>query len=373
MTEEGKKRVKEILIKYFETRGSPNSVLRKYFTIWYRKARYLSCLDNARIISEFCKRNLNRYLNFKKWNKLCEKIILKEKLKIVKSSKIVNRRRNKIFDLIRLTRLNTVYAKRRYLHYIILCWLIYTRNINKKRAHIKTLYENMLNTYMHMADDVFGNNQKENPSIQDALFEAVDSDKFQTKELKDVPLAQSYYETKKDIKKVTTNITYINKEEQDLDSKEYITYKTFVSKHPIPTPTTNGSGNIKIIKKVVKVGDGERLQSRGRGRKYRTKVEKEILNKFYEENRNYSKNKEKIQKEENEENLNEKKFDKRYVENKNIKIEKSEDVDNSLEKEEITNLYNNKDMKKKETTYSERRKYFAKYNDEDQKELDDED
>ena len=373
MTEEGKKRVKEILIKYFETRGSPNSVLRKYFTIWYRKARYLSCLDNARIISEFCKRNLNRYLNFKKWNKLCEKIILKEKLKIVKSSKIVNRRRNKIFDLIRLTRLNTVYAKRRYLHYIILCWLIYTRNINKKRAHIKTLYENMLNTYMHMADDVFGNNQKENPSIQDALFEAVDSDKFQTKELKDVPLAQSYYETKKDIKKVTTNITYINKEEQDLDSKEYITYKTFVSKHPIPAPTTNGSGNIKIIKKVVKVGDGERLQSRGRGRKYRTKVEKEILNKFYEENRNYSKNKEKIQKEENEENLNEKKFDKRYVENKNIKIEKSEDVDNSLEKEEIKNLYNNKDMKKKETTYSERRKYFAKYNDEDQKELDDED
>ena len=97
------------------------------------------------------------------------------------------------------------------------------------------------------------------------------------------------------------------------------------------------------------------------------------MNKFYEENRNYSKNKEKIQKEENEENLNEKKFDKRYVENKNIKIEKSEDVDNSLEKEEITNLYNNKDMKKKETTYSERRKYFAKYNDEDQKELDDED
>ena len=413
ITEEGKTRISEILYRFFETRGSPISALRKYFTIWYRKAKYLACIDNARIISDFCKRNLTRALNYKKWKKICEKLILREKIKIIKMTPVADQKRNKLFDLIRLTRINTVYAKRRYLHYILLCWLIYTRNINRKRKHIKALYENMLSTYMHMADDVFGNNQKENPSVQDALFEAVDSDKFHYKQIKDVPIAEEYYKTKKQIQKVTTNITYVNnnnninindnRDDDDIDEKEYITYKTFVSKHPIPAPSSS-KREVKVIEKVgrvAKVGEGEKLHSRGRGRKYRTKNEKEILNKFYSENRNYSKSKERLQKEESEENANEKDSNN-FGEKKSVRItiKKTGGKNRSFNKEEMRKIYkiensngnididnldndniddddnnniDNNNVKKTEMTYSQRRKYFGKrFNDEDEKEEEDE-
>ena len=405
ITEEGKTRIKEIFLKFFETRGSPLSALRKYFTIWYRKAKYLACIDNARIISDFCKRNLNRAQNYKKWKKICEKLILREKIKIIKMTQVADKKKNKLYDLIRLTRINTVYAKRRYLHYILLCWLIYTRNINRKRKHIKALYENMLSTYMHMADDVFGNNQKENPSVQDALFEAVDSDKFHYKQIKDVPIAEEYYKTKKQIQKVTTNITYVNnnnninindnKDDDDIDEKEYITYKKFVSKHPIPAPSSNRE--IKVTEKVgrvAQVSEGEKLHSRGRGRKYRTKNEKEILNKFYNENKKYSKSKERINKKESEENVNEK--DNVVGEKKSVRItiQKTGGRNKSFNKEEMRKIYkvennndnididnidddnnniNNNNIKRKEKTYSERRKYFGKrFNDEDEKEVEDE-
>ena len=306
MTEEGKRRVSEILIKYFQTRGDPISVLKKYFTIWHRKANYLACLENAKIITQFCRRNLNRNINYRKWKKICEKLIFREKMKIIKLSRVEELKRNKIFDLIRLTRINTVLAKRRYLHYILLCWLAYTRNINRKRKHVKALYENMLNTYMHMADDVFGNNQKENPSVQDALFEAVESDKFHTQNLHDVPVAEKYYEDKKEIKKVTTNITYINNPDKDIEPKEYVTYKAFVSTRPLPTSSSSGNIKEKVIKqKIIKVGAGERLQSRGRGRKFRTNVEKEILNKFYDDKNIYNKIKrEEVKEEDNQDNNN---------------------------------------------------------------------
>ena len=375
MTEENKQRVKEILKKIFEKRGTPNSILRKYFTIWYRNARYLTCLDNANIITNFCKRNLKNCINNKRWKKLSKKLVLREKIKIIKSSKIVDKKRNKIIDLIRITRINTVFSKRKYLHYILLCWLVYTRNIIKKRNNIKILYENMLNTYMHMADDIFGNNQKENPSVQDALFEAVDSDKFHTKDLKDVPIAEEYYKNKEEIKRVTTNITYVDKEEKDFDSKEYITYKKFISKYPIKS----NNENLIIKKKISKVEESERLKSRGRGRKFRTNAQKEILNKFYDENRNYSKSKKELQKEEKEEKFYEKEDfensdsgeeeNNKTINNKIIK-EKHKSY-NNLEKETIFD--NDKDINKKAIPYSERRKYFGKkINNEDEKEIENE-
>ena len=379
MTEESITRVKEILTRFILNRGSNNSALKKYFYIWYRNAKYLSCLDNAKIISQFCKNNLKRYQNFKKWRKICEKLIVKEKIKIIKYSKVVDKKRNKIFDLIRLTRINTVYAKRRYLHYILMCWLIYTRNLNRKRKHIKALYENMLNTYMHMADDVFGNNQKENPSVQDALFEAVDSDKFHIKNTKDVPTAEKYYMNKKEIKKITTNVTYVDNDDKDFDTKEYVTYQTFVSKHPIQASSiTKNKGDVKITKKIIKVGAGERLQSRGRGRKYRTKNEREILNKFYSENRNYSKNKERLRKESEEFN-NEKYFNndigKKEVKQYGISIEKVDKKNRSFNKEEMDKIINKiyKDANKTEKIYKDKRQiYKRRFNDENEKEMEDE-
>ena len=95
---------------------------------------------------------------------------------------------------------------------------------------------------------------------------------------------------KKEIKKVTTNITYINNPDKDIEPKEYVTYKAFVSTRPLPTSSSSGNIKEKVIKqKIIKVGAGERLQSRGRGRKYRTKNEREILNKFYQDKKIYTK------------------------------------------------------------------------------------
>ena len=398
ITEESKKRITEILIKYFQSRGDPLSVLRKYFTIWNRNANYLACLENAKIITDFCRRNLYKTINYRKWKKICEKLILREKVKIIKLSRVEDdSKKRKIFDLIRLTRINSVLAKRRYLHYILLCWLAYTRNMNRKRKHVKTLYENMLNTYMNMADDVFGNNQKENPSVQDALFEAVESDKFQTKDLHDVPLAEKYYQDKKEIKKVTTNITIINNADKDNEPKEYFTYKAFISKRPLPISASSGNIKEKTIKqKVIKVEPGERLQSKGRGRKYRTKVEREILNKFYDDKKIGFDKRKKIEKEEekdenevNEGNLEEKfggKFNgsnytaNNFEGNKSISIRiTSNKIGNNLGNSYNYSMnVNDKDINninKKEMSYRKRRALFGtRYNNkkEDEKEMEDE-
>jgi hypothetical protein len=232
---------------------------------------------------------------------------------------------------------------------------------------------------MNMADDVFGNNQKENPSVQDALFEAVDSDKFHTNNTKDVPTAEEYYMNKKEIKKITTNVTYADNDDKDFGTNEYVTYKAFVSKHPIQASSiTDNKGDVQITKRIIKVGAGERLQSRGRGRKYRTKNEREILNKFYNENRNYNKNKERLRKE-NEEINNEKyiknDIGKKEVKKYGISIEKVDKKNRSFNKEEIDKIINkiHKEANKTEKIYKDKRQiYKRRFNDEDEKEIDDE-
>ena len=109
------------------------SLLRKYFTIWYRKVQYLTLINNARIISEFCKRNLNRALNYKKWKRLCERLLLKERLNLVKSSKAITNHINKIFDLIRLTRVNTVFSKKKIYTFYDYCMVsLYKKYKTKK-------------------------------------------------------------------------------------------------------------------------------------------------------------------------------------------------------------------------------------------------
>jgi len=362
MTEESKTRVTEIFYKFLSTRGDPLSLLRKYFSIWMRKTNYLTLIKNARIIGEFCKRKLKYRLNYKKWKKICEKLLLKERIKLVKLSKNVTIRISKIFDLIRVTRINSVFSKKRFLHFIIVAWLAYTRTIKQKRSHVQTLYENMLNTYMNLADDVFGNNQKENPSVQDALFEAVDSSKFQTKILQDVPLAKEYYEKKKEITKVNTNITYFygkdNEEEKDINSKEYTVYKSIKSSHPFSninttftTNTENEEKNKFSREKKIEIKKEERLHSRGRGRAYRTKEEKEII-KNYDKNILYGLNKKKNEEIEDNEEKNT---------NKNIiyKSYKTEYIQkNNDDNEDTINNSENKDTKK--MNYRERRRFYLR-------------
>ena len=67
---------------------------------------------------------------------------------------------------------------------------------------MKYLYENLLKTYMNLANDIFGNNQYENPSVQDAMYEAVNTNKFITLMPDDVPLARKHYEEMRKIKSV---------------------------------------------------------------------------------------------------------------------------------------------------------------------------
>ena len=101
---------------------------------------------------------------------------------------------------------------------------------------------------MNIANDIFRNNQKENPNVQDAIFEAVDSDKFQTKDLLDVPIAQKYYEQKKEITKITKNISYDNKIKNNIiNTKEYTIYKNTVRSYPISSSIKKNDNKEKII------------------------------------------------------------------------------------------------------------------------------
>ena len=294
MTDEALKRAKEILYKFIITKLDVFSLLRKYFTIWNRKSNYLSLLDNANIITEFCRINMKKLLTYRKWRKISEKLILKEKIKIVKLSKEITYRIHKIFDLIRITRVNTVYSKQKYLLLIIIAWLAYTKNINYKRNNVKNLYENMMTTYMNVADDVFGKDQKENPSVQDALFEAVDSNKFYTNKLQDVPLAKEYYGKKTKITKITKNISkyssYGINENLDMDKNEEnkninntMVYTSYNLKNkPVSTSNsfnTNTYSNIK--RKNINEGNRYNIINKYKTKKYKSNKENEREFKSY--------------------------------------------------------------------------------------------
>ena len=298
---ETEKRITEILYKCITSKNTTKSIIKKYFYLWLRKANYLTLMENARIITDFCRNNLDKAKIYKKWKKISEKLIIKEKIKIIKKTEIIYSRKNKIMDLIRLTRFNSIYAKRRYLHYILLSWFALTKDLSKKKQHIKNLYENMLNTYMNMADDIFGNNKNQNQSVQEAMNEVATSNKYSIKEYKDVPKAEDYYKNRREPPKISTNTSYINK------NKIYI-------KKEIIQSTLRENTSTTFVKKEVKIKENERLHSKGRGRKYRTKAEKEILNKFGKNS--YNNKREKLEKE----NLS--MNEKENTQNNNIKLNK---------------------------------------------------
>ena len=105
-----------------------------------------------------------------------------------------NKKKRKLYELIRITKLNKAFSRRRYIHYILLLWYIYSKNTHQKKSSLKFLYENLLRTYMTLANDIFGNNQIENPSVQDAMYEVLTSNKFISLHQDDVPLAKKHYE-----------------------------------------------------------------------------------------------------------------------------------------------------------------------------------
>ena len=255
-------RITEIFVKFIKSRTSPKCILRKYLSIWYRNSQYMPLLINAKIISSFCRNKLDDILIRKKWRKLYDKYLFCEnQYNIMRIIKKIKKRKMRIIVLIRLTRLMLVFNRRKFLHYIIMYWFIYSISNIKKRNKIKLLYENMLTTYVSMADDIFGNNRENNPSVQDCMFEILDSNKYQVKDLEDVPIAKSYYSKKQGDKKAFSNIKYISQEfykNKELSQRKY--------------PINNTEGNIESEKKEIYINNNtysNDYDSSGREMKYK--------------------------------------------------------------------------------------------------------
>jgi hypothetical protein len=171
--------------------------LKKYFTDWRVKVKNIELLENAKLLQQYCREILeqSRIKRVKNnWIKLSRKIFYTKRIKILRMLPNLNKKKRKIYELIRITKLNRIFSRRRFIHYIILIWYIYSKKVHKKRTNMKFLYENLLKTYMSLANDIFGNNQIENPSVQDAMYEVLTSNKFVSMHQDDVPLAKKHYE-----------------------------------------------------------------------------------------------------------------------------------------------------------------------------------
>jgi hypothetical protein len=164
-------------------------------------------------------------------------------------------RKKKLYELLRITKLTTLFSRRRFIHFIILVWHIYAKNIHRKRANMKYLYENLLKTYMNVADDIFGNNQTSNPSVQDALYEAVNTEKFITLIPSDVPLAKIHYQEIKKIKFRNGGEREDFKKAAKILQKSSTTSKLEIGKKELKKIYLNGRGN-----ENSKENDNEEIQ-----------------------------------------------------------------------------------------------------------------
>ena len=251
ITEETWKKILQILLKIFYKKDNTNSILDRYLNLWLKNVKLLKCCQNAEKIQEFCKQIAKDKIS-NKWRKLVKKYILRQRLNILRLKKVIDTKKKKLFHLMKVTRSNLIFSRNKFLHYIILCWKIYTINIINKRRSIKIIYENMLKTYMNMADDMFGSNKKENPSVQDALFEAVNSNKFQVNNIKDVPIAEIYYSQKKEETKIdNTNIPYFLEKEAEI--KTYEIYKELLKNQSLSQFDEEIKDNRNLIRKNMQI------------------------------------------------------------------------------------------------------------------------
>ena len=235
--EKNKEKALKYIKKYILFHGNHLLKLRKYFNDWKIIVKNLELQEFSKVIQDFCRNNLelsrtNRAIN--NWKKISRKIYYKRRIKILKMRSKVDIKKRKLYELIRITKLNRAFSRRRYIHYMILVWYIYAKNIHRKRVNMKFLYENLLRTYMSLAKDIFGNNQYENPSVQDALYEAVNTNKFSTSYQDDVPLARKHYAEmrKKKLLEAKKKAEYsTNTSKLEIEKKEI--RKTYYSKEKI--------------------------------------------------------------------------------------------------------------------------------------------
>ena len=244
--EKDKEKALKLIKKYILFRGNYLLKLRKYFNDWKIIVKNLQLKEYAKAIQEFCRGNLeisSIKRGIKNWKNLSRKIFYKKRIKLLKMRSKYDIKKKKLYQLIKITKLHRIFSRRRFIHYIVLIWYIYAKNIHKKKVNMKFLYENLLRTYMSLAKDIFGNNQLENPSVQDAMYEAVNTDKFQTSYFDDVPLARKHYEEMK------------RKKLKDMKNKEY----------------SSSNNKIEVGKKVIVEETGLSIDEQRK---------KELLNKF---------------------------------------------------------------------------------------------
>ena len=250
-----KLRINEILIKYICSKVTHESILKKYLSIWYRKSQYIPLLENTKIISKFCKSKLNYILARKKWKKLYQKYLLinrkSNSIKIIRKLKI---RKYKLYKLIKITILMQILNKKKFLRYLILCWYINTNKTLTKKNQMKILYENMLTTYISIADDIFGNNKKNNPSIQHSMVEAVESNRYQSQNLEEFYFANKLKYMKSEIEKEKKYVfyekyinNYISPEKKYKNKNEE--YKINYDKRGSSYESKKFRNNIKYLKK----------------------------------------------------------------------------------------------------------------------------
>ena len=273
----------KLLKKYILFRGNYLLKLRKYFNDWRYKIKKMNLIDDANTIKNYCKYliekiSTKRVIN--NWKKISQKIFNNSRIKILKILPNLNNRRKKIYELIRITKLTRIFSLRRFLHYIIIIWYIYTQKIRKKRVNMKFLYENLLKTYMSLANDIFGKNQFENPSVQDALYEAVNTNKFISMFQDDVPLAKKHYEEmrKKRLLKLKKEKEWsFNNIKFRTEKKE--TKITFYSKEKIDKEKNNNSidekRNEELLNKYKQYKSMNRDLTMHKKNRYINSIEKE--------------------------------------------------------------------------------------------------
>ena len=350
--EKAMKLIKKIIL----FRGNHLLKLRKYFNDWRLKVKLIILIQDANEIKKYCRILLEKIkikhvkLN---WRKLSNKIYNSSRLKILKMFPKINTRRKKIFELIRITKLTKIFSLRRFLHYIILVWYIYSKNIHQKRINMKFLYENLLKTYMSLAQDIFGNNQIENPSVQDALYEAVNSNKFISLFQDDVPLARQHYEEMQ-----KKRLLFKNRREYSYNNYKFETEKKEIKKTYYSKEKTKNDGNEEILNKYNQYKSVNRDLILNKKNRFIASIEKDSNNLDNENNNKKFENK-KI--EINKINLNYINFENNKSPKGNTHIYKKTEINNTYTKP-LSNKYDIKIKDNKDITNNNKRTYIENNN-----------
>ena len=102
---------------------------------------------------------------------LFRRIVQKRNFNLLKDVLGQAARQMKLIYLIKILEINKDFSLKRFVHEVIMIWKIYTKRVSKKRKNMKSMYEQMNVLYLKMANSLFGNDQPDNPSIQDSFQE----------------------------------------------------------------------------------------------------------------------------------------------------------------------------------------------------------